>query len=92
LEIEPFLIQLLVYRALARINTNGPERKWVKQANSEALILTPFDVKNVPEGLRIEICNDLERAAALRTIYGYSFDFLLIDNAKKYCNVDLRRQ
>lgn len=91
LEIEPYLIQILVYRALARIHKNGPERKWVKPANSETLVLTPFDINNVPQAEREKICSDLTRAAALRTIYPNSFDFLLVENAKKYCGMDLRR-
>jgi tetratricopeptide (TPR) repeat protein len=91
LAIEPYQSYLLMHRALARINKNGPERKWVKPANSETLVLTPFDIKNVPATLRVKICDDLERAAALRTIFANSFDFLLLENAKKYCDIDLRR-
>ncbi len=91
LEIEPYLIQILFYRALARINKNGPERKWVKQENSETPILTPFDKNNVPPAEREKICSDLKRATALRTIFSYSFDFLLVENAAKYCDMDLRR-
>ena len=91
LEIEPYLIQILTYRAVARIHKNEPERKWVKTANSETSILTPFDKNNVPLAEREKICSDLKRADALRTIYGNSFDFLLVENAAKYCDMDLRR-
>lgn len=90
LEIAPFSIYLLTYRAIAGINMYPLKRKWVKPANSETLVLTPSNIKNVPVALREKVCNDLERAVTLQTIYT-SFDFLRYENAKKYCEIDLRR-
>ena len=93
LEIEPFLMQLLFYRAYARTKKYESKhpRQWVKKGNSEKLVLNPVNIKSMPAAEKEKICDDVVRADSLRTIYGYSFDLQLVEISKTYCGMDVRR-
>jgi hypothetical protein len=91
LEIEPFLIQLLVYRAFAVIRKYGSGQAQTISANREHLFVSAGKKAAIPMDELEKICDDLKRADSVRTIYAYSFDELLNEISKKYCGVDVRR-